>query len=143
MVFKRESVYARLKKLEEVLATLRAQGPFSLQEFKRDTRLQWIIERGLQLAASLILDIGNHILAGVFQISVDEYEKILEKLNEKRVISDDLYGEIKGLGGFRNILVHGYLDLDLDLVYVHYQNGLRVFPRFIAEIEAWLQNHVK
>jgi len=143
MVFKRESVYARLKKLEEVLAILRAQGPFSVGEFKKDTRLQWIIERGLELAASLILDIGNHILAGIFQTSVDEYEKILEKLNEKRVLSDELYRELRGLGGFRNILVHGYLDLDLDLVYAHYQRGLRVFPQFIAEIETWLREYEK
>jgi len=43
----------------------------------------------------------------VYGISVDEYEEILEKLYEKAVISAALYQELRGLGGFRNILVHG------------------------------------
>lgn len=143
MVLKKESIYTRLNKLEEVLATLREKGPVSLEEYKRDVSLQWTIERGLELAASFILDIGNHILAGAFKISVDEYEQILERLAEKKVISDDLYEKLRGLGGFRNILVHGYLDLDPNLVYAHYRKALQVFPQFIAEIDACIQGSNK
>ncbi|MFQ5924043.1 MAG: HepT-like ribonuclease domain-containing protein, partial [Anaerolineales bacterium] len=61
--------------------------------------MQWIIERGLEIGSSTILDIGNHILAGAYRTAVEEYEEILEKLGEKRVISEDLYKELKGLGG--------------------------------------------
>jgi uncharacterized protein YutE (UPF0331/DUF86 family) len=69
MVFKRESVSARLRKLEEVLEKLRGKEAVSLEEYRNNVDLQWTIERGLEVASSLILDIGNHILAGVFQIS--------------------------------------------------------------------------
>jgi len=100
-----------------------------------------MIERGLELASSVILDIGNHILAGVYGISVDEYEEILEKLCEKAMISAALYQELRGLGGFRNILVHGYLRLSPELVYKHFQKALSTFPKFMAEIENWLEKH--
>ncbi len=90
----------------------------------------------------MILDIGNHILAGALQISVDEYEQTLEKLHEKRVISDELYQELRSLGGFRNILVHGYLDLNTDLVYAYYKKALDVFPQFVAEVDSWLEAYV-
>jgi len=138
MVFREESVIERLKKLEEVLAKLGERARITLEEYQRDTDARWIIERGLELGSSAILDIGNHVLAGAFQISVEEYEQILERLCEKDVISPDLHSELRGLGGFRNILVHGYLTLNPDLVYEHYRRALRSFPRFIAEIERWL-----
>lgn len=141
MVLRKESVRTQLRKLEETLARLREKADISLSEYRANLDLQWLIERGLEVSASLILDIGNHILAGAFQVSVDEHEEVLEKLHEKKVISDELYEDLRGLGGFRNILVHGYLDLDIDLVYAHYQKALRVFPRFVAEIERWLETY--
>lgn len=141
MVLRKESIRTRLRKLEEVLARLQEKRDISPSEYKANPDLQWLIERGLEVSASLILDIGNHILAGAFQVSVDEYEKILEKLHEKKVLSDELYQNLRGLGGFRNILVHGYLDLDTDLVYAHYQKATRVFPQFIAEIEKWVETY--
>lgn len=91
MVFRKESVLERLKKLEEVLAKLKERETIKLEEYRQDTDAQWIIERGLEVGSSTILDIGNHILAGVYRTSVEEYEQILEKLQEKRVISKGLY----------------------------------------------------
>ncbi len=138
MVFREESVIERLKKLEEVLARLREKAGVTLEEYQRDRDLQWIIERGLEVASSTIFDIGNHILAGVFQIPVEEYEEILTRLCEKGVIGSELLTELRGLGGFRNILVHGYLRINSVLVYEHYRRALHSFPRFIAEVERWL-----
>ena len=140
MVFKKRSVIERLKKLEEVLSKLKDKAGVALEEYRWSTDTQWIIERGLELASSAIFDIGNHILSGVYRTSVEEYEQILEKLHEKGVISKELYEELRGLGGFQNILVHGYLGLDPELVYYHFKKALHAFPRFIAEIEEWLES---
>ena len=141
MVFNKDSILERLMKLEAVLAKLKEKESMGLEEYKGDTDSQWIVERGLEIGASTILDIGNHILAGVYRTAAEQYEQILEKLGEKGVISDGLHSELKGLGGFRNILVHGYLSLNLDLVYVHYRRALESFPRFIAETERWLTKY--
>jgi uncharacterized protein YutE (UPF0331/DUF86 family) len=138
MVFSKQSVLERLKKLEEVLAKLKEKECVELTEYKRDTDTQWLVERGLEIASSMILDIGNHILASVYQTAATEYEEILEKLGEKQVISESLYKELQGLGGFRNILVHGYLSLNLELTYEHYKKALDSFPEFIVEIERWV-----
>lgn len=107
MVFKKESVLERLKKLEQVIAKLKEREKITPEKYQQDTDVQWITERGLEIGASTILDIGNHILSGAYQISVEEYEQILKRLREKQVISKELYNELRGLGGFRNILVHG------------------------------------
>jgi len=141
MVLKRESIITRLQKLEEILNKLREKEEASLEQYEHDVNLQWFVERGLELASSLIFDIGNHILTGAFRISVDEYEKILQELQRQKVISENLYHALRGLGGFRNILVHGYLELNWELVYTHYRRALQVFPVFIQEIMAWLESY--
>ena len=141
MVLRRESIITRLQKLEEILHRLREKEGVSLEQYEHDMNLQWFVERGLELASSLIFDIGNHILAGAFRISVDEYEKILQELQRQKVISENLYHTLRGLGGFRNILVHGYLELNCELVYTHYRRALQVFPGFIQEIMVWLESY--
>ena len=62
----------------------------------------------------------------------------MKGLRDRNVISASLYRQIKGLGGFRNILVHRYLDIDPDEVLQHLRKGLGVFPRFAAQVLSWL-----
>ncbi len=143
MVFREQNVIERLAKLGEIVARLQERSGMTRDEYRVDADTQWIVERGLEVGSSALLDIGNHILVGAFQISVDEYEQIIERLRERDVISPTLHAELRGLGGFRNILVHGYLKLDPELVYEHYRKALRSFPRFIAEIERWLVHRAR
>ena len=44
-----------------MLAKLKEKEGIALDEYLRDTDVQWIIERGLEIGSSMILDIGNHI----------------------------------------------------------------------------------
>ncbi len=138
MVFKKESVLERLKRFEEVLSHLETKSCTSLEDYQKETDLQWIIERGLEVASTIIFDIGNRILAGVYRTPAQGYEEILEEIWKKGVLSDELYRNLRGLGGFRNLLVHGYLSLDPRLVYENFRKASQVFPQFIAEIEEWL-----
>lgn len=43
------------------------------------------------------------------------------------------------LGGFRNILVHEYMTVDLKKVYERLQNGIPDFENFIHEINSWIE----
>lgn len=45
---------------------------------------------------------------------------------------------MKGLGGFRNILIHRYLGIDPVEVFENFQKSLEVFPEFAQEILLWL-----
>lgn len=140
MVVNRESIEARLEELDEILGELSRYRGITVERIRRNLSQQWIIERGLIAAAALILDVANHILAGHFGVYPDSYEESLEGLRNKEVISDDLYSDIRGLGGFRNILVHRYQEIDVGQVMEHYDKALTVFPRFSAEVLAWLDD---
>jgi uncharacterized protein YutE (UPF0331/DUF86 family) len=85
-----------------------------------------------------VLDVGNHLLAGAFSRTPETYEQILDALTTEGVLSAALRAELKGLGGFRNVLVHGYLDVDIERVIRALDRAPERFESFAAEIHRWL-----
>lgn len=142
MVLKPDTIEQRLKELNKILQELNKYRAIDQAKLRRDLSQRWIVERGLIAAASIILEIADHILAGQFGIYAETYEENLTALKENNVISATLYQQIKGLGAFRNILVHGYLGIDTGQVFDNFQKGLQVFPIFAQEILEWLDTQV-
>lgn len=138
MVLRREAIEQRLKELDEILQELNRYREIDPEAFRNNVSQRWIVERGLIAAASIVFDVADHILAGNFGTYAETYEESLQNLRSKEVISEELYRQIKGLGGFRNILVHQYLGIDPDEVFENFQKGLVVFPAFAKESLAWL-----
>jgi uncharacterized protein YutE (UPF0331/DUF86 family) len=55
------------------------------------------------------------------------------------VISPDLHEGLKGLGGFRNILVHNYADVDISLLYQNFLRFMDGFESFLREILTYIE----
>ena len=140
MTLRPEVVLERLRRLRQVIANLEAVRKLSREELGASFRHYWLAERGLQLAAEILFDIGNHVLAGRFDVSPSTYEEIVRMLTEKQVLSIELGDRLRGLGGFRNILVHDYLELSQDLLYGFLQDELECFGAFADQIESFLDS---
>ena len=138
MVLRREAIEERLKELDEILQELAKFRDITWEAFRTSLSQRWIIERGLIAAASVIFDVADHILAGHFGFYAETYEESLQSLRDRQVISEKLYRRIKGVGGFRNILVHCYLGVDPREVFENFHKGVRVFPLFAQEVLTWL-----
>lgn len=138
VVLRPEAIRQRLLKLEEVISRLeelRRADSRALQHSFRDT---WAAERGLQLGAEIILDVGNHILSAHFGVSARDYEDIIAQLGINGVIDSQTRDRLKGLGGFRNILVHGYLQVDPDRITEFLAKGPANFSDFARAVREWL-----
>lgn len=138
MVLRVDAIRARLLKLEEVIEHLLELRGLSVQEIEGDFRNAWSLERGLQLGAEVLLDVGNHVLSAHYGVAAADYEDILTKLGRNGVIGADLAARLRGLGGFRNILVHGYLELDPERVHQHLQSAPEDFGAFSRALRQWL-----
>jgi len=133
-----EVIRRRLNKLDEYLAILYGLRRYSLAEFTADPERYGSTERFLQLAIEALSDIGNHLVADLDLGVVDSYSDIPYLLYEADYIDMDMREKWIRMIGFRNILVHDYLDVDRKLVYEILQknlddiNALRsVFAQFI------------
>ena len=136
MVLRSDSVRERLLKLEEAASGL--ERILAARRPTPDLRDDWAIERGLQLGAEAVLDIGNHILSAHFGTSARDYEDIITRLGDVGVLPTHLRDRLRGLGGFRNILVHGYLSLDPARVGRFAEHAPADFRAFSVAIRAWL-----
>lgn len=135
---KRDVIYRRLKALDEYVQILRKSQSYSLQEFLADPERYGSAERFLQLCIEAFSDIGNHIIAENNLGVVDSYADIPEILFAKGYLSHELRSTWIQMIGFRNILVHEYLEIDRTIVHDVLQNHLhdiedieRVFAQFL------------
>jgi uncharacterized protein YutE (UPF0331/DUF86 family) len=111
----------------------------SRDEILQDSYLQDIVERNLQVAAQAIIDIANRIIAiEELKKPRDYYEAVL-RLGEATIIPLDFAKELAPIAGFRNILVHDYLDIDWNEVFTNL-NRLDELSTYMQYIKTWLKN---
>ena len=123
--------------LRQVLAALRRHAGVSPQSLRADSDLRWIIERGLQLCAQNALDISSHI-ASAAGLDPATYGSSIDCLVEANVLPAQFGERFRGVAGFRNVLVHGYLDVDLELIASLLRESLDDFEEFARHVERWL-----
>ena len=138
MTVEPDVVRRKLLEINEATAHLRAWRPVTVGRLETDQQLRWAVERGLQVAAEALFDAGTHILAAEFQEAVDEYRQVPTRLLAHGVLSAASADRLKGLAGFRNVLVHEYADIDLERL-VAGLDRLGDFDAFVADVERWLQ----
>jgi uncharacterized protein YutE (UPF0331/DUF86 family) len=131
----RHVVQARIGKIREYVALLR-QIRRSTKEasFIRDPLVYGNAERYLQLAIQGVLDISNHILADSDSRLPRDNKELFDLLATRKVLPVRLARKLVAMAGFRNILVHEYLEIDRRRVYQILRDDLDDFERFIRAV---------
>jgi uncharacterized protein YutE (UPF0331/DUF86 family) len=127
-------VAKRLGRLREYVALLRKLRCRSREEFIQDPFVIGNVERYLQLAIQVVLDISNHIVADNRLGGVEEYRDAIRLLGENGYVEPDLAQRLMPMAGLRNVLVHDYLDVDRDRIYTFVQDRLEDFEAFAVQI---------
>ena len=122
-----EVISKRLRKLDEYLSILHGLSRYTYEEFINDPEHYGSVERFLQLALETIADIGNHIISDLELGEVAWHSDIPSILAEKGHITREMEEKWIRMIGFRNILVHDYLDIDRRTVFDVLQNNLKDF----------------
>ncbi len=123
--------------LQDALGRLRKHSGHSVETLRVDVDLRWIVERGLQLCAQNALDIATHIAAGS-GLDAPDYASAIDRLAELSVLPPDFARRLRAIAGFRNVLVHAYLQVDPQVVDAVLKHGLDDLDTFVQHIERWL-----
>ncbi len=122
---KKEVVLKRAEKCEDYLCQLnKISKKYSYQDYITDPLIYASSERFLHLTIEALLDIGNHIISDDNLGKVNFYRDIPEILFENDYLNKNQKQLFIKIIGFRNILVHDYIDLDHKLVYQLLNNKL-------------------
>jgi uncharacterized protein YutE (UPF0331/DUF86 family) len=137
-VVRPEVIRKRLNKLDEYLSILYNMRQYSLDAFVNNPEHYGSAERFLHLAIEAILDMGSHVIAESDLGIVNWYSDIPAMLAKNGYIDSDLEKKWLQMIGFRNALVHDYLEIDRSIVYDILQNHLediedvkKVFVQFL------------
>jgi uncharacterized protein YutE (UPF0331/DUF86 family) len=133
----RELVRRHLLALDESLQVLRRHRQVTVEELRQDRERLWIAEHGLQLCAQNVLDVATHLAASAGRETAD-YGAAIDRLGELGVLPAAFTRELRGLAGFRNVLVHGYLEVDLHQLVRLLGARLEDFVTFARYVDAYL-----
>ena len=138
MVYRPDSVAKRLEKLRQYRTDLAQWRTLSLEDYLADRNTRYAVERLLHLISEAILDILDHLLSAKQEIVSDTYEDVLANAHRGGFLTAQRYGELRGLGGFRNLLAHEYVGLDDATVHRQMGKMNLVLPGLVLDLEQLL-----
>ncbi len=103
---------------------LRRQQTVSRAEFMKDRTLQLAIERALQAAIEACLDIGRMLLSDVGVRLPDTNPGLVLALPQHGLVDPGRVEAWVDLARLRDVLIHGYDEVDIGIVYQVLQTRL-------------------
>lgn len=132
-----ELVRKKLMRIEGFISELRALG--RPQDIEGDLVQERFIEHTLQLAIQATLDIASHIVSDDRLGEPRDNQELFTILARHGWITEELSQTLKKVVGFRNIVVHGYEELDLGIVQDVAEHRVGDLLAFVAEIRQRLE----
>ncbi|MBS3933964.1 MAG: DUF86 domain-containing protein [Truepera sp.] len=133
-----EVLRRRIAHLEANLRVLRGLTAYTLDDFLASPERYGAAERFLQLAIEAVNDMAAHLAADEDWGSFERTRDLVEIFYRRGLVDQELAERWRRMIGFRNLLVHEYLELDRRRVYRVLQENLgylealsRVFVRFL------------
>ena len=140
MTAARYTIVTHLEHLKQFIKKLeKYQEMVDKNQFLTNQMAQDAILKTLEQIAEAIITITTMVIAQHGFRKSENNEDLFVILAEEKIYPAEFAERIKGLGGFRNILVHDYINLNLELVYKNLQKGLPVFKKFARYIAGFVQ----
>ncbi len=133
-----DKIVKRLILVQEYYQLLEKKLLLPKEEFLKNPDNYLSAERLLQLISEAMIDIGNHIIAKKQLSKPETYSDIFTILSKKGIITKELGDKLLIFAGLRNILVHDYLGLDRERLYIEAKNNKDDIITFISQIRQFL-----
>ncbi len=141
MVVEYRSIKKLLDHLENKLDGIQNMD-FTFEDLTRNEDIQDILDRRLHLAIEDCISIASHLAAALSLPGREKASDVFLVLGEHGVIPDKLSKIFaKEIVGFRNILVHEYLDIDYKRVFKSYKEDLKDLRGFAKAVVTFLEKN--
>lgn len=126
----------KLARIETSLAELRRLGDPS--RIASDVVQQRFVEHTLQIAIQAALDVASHIVSDERLGEPETNRDLFAHLSRAGYLPEGLLTSLQQMAGFRNVLVHGYDDVDLAIVRRVVEHRLDDLQHLVDAIRAKL-----
>lgn len=111
----------------------------SLSSLDTDNLLRDATKYRIQVAIEIVINISEHLVAGL-NLGQPEYARDLFPLLEKaQIIDQDLADKLSKAVGLRNILVHQYQKVNLEILVFSATQGLEDLRKFAYAVNRFME----
>ena len=132
-------ILRKLAELEEYASQIEGFRAITIKEYREDWKSQRIIERTLQMMIETCVDIAGHIISDQKLRIPDSYADTFRVLNENGIIAANLCKTMEKISKFRNVIVHHYDRVDVEIVVDILRNRIDDFNQYCDAIISWLK----
>jgi len=120
----------KIAELERYLEQISEYKDISVKKYRKDWKIQRIIERTLHLMIELCIDIANHIISDRNLRMPTSYADTFRVLVEEGIIRTSLFKRLEKMAKFRNIIVHQYEQVEPEIVVSILKKNLKDFEEY-------------
>ena len=132
-------VRRKLTELSEYVSQVSEYRDVTAEQYRADWKIQRIVERTLQMAIEACVDIASHMVADRGLRAPATYADTFEILVQSGLLSPDLGEAMVKMTGFRNVIVHDYLGLDLENIWDIVHRDIPELQKKIEKIKKELE----
>jgi uncharacterized protein YutE (UPF0331/DUF86 family) len=131
-------VGARLDQMRTILRTMEGAGEMSRERLEAEPLTRAAVERFLQALVDLAVDINAHLAVAELDEAPVTAKRSFDAAARAGVISSPLATALAPAAGLRNILVHAYLDIDLDKVAAAVPRVEELFSDYVRQVATYV-----
>jgi len=132
-----ELLAKKLAMIETCVAQLRRIA--DLEKLRTDVREERFVVHTLQIAIQAALDVASHIVSDERLGEPETHRQLFDLLAGGGWLREDQVPSLRRLAGVRNVVVHGYQDVDLGVVEDVVRSRLGDLLDFAETIRSRLQ----
>ena len=131
-------VERRLAHQRDLLIELNGLHIESADQLRSEAVTRAATERMIQAVVDLAIDINGHIASSVLGRAPATGRESFDLLAESGVITSDLAQRLKPSVGLRNVLVHLYADIDIEIVAHSVAEVVEHFGDYVRAVARWM-----
>ncbi|MBI2675315.1 MAG: DUF86 domain-containing protein [Candidatus Aenigmarchaeota archaeon] len=132
-----------MRELERHTKFLQECTKYSAKQLEEDMLARGAVERYLQLAIEMVIEISEILIAGKGFRKPEKYRDAILILGEEGILPKSFAEKFAPSAGFRNILVHHYSDVDVHKLHSFLKNDIKDFDSFARYIVKYLEKQLK
>lgn len=134
----RDLLLRKLADLDQYLDQVSEYRDITIDQYRGDWKTQRIVERTLQMAIEMCVDIVNHVIADRGLRVPATYAEAFEVLGEAGLLDAARRDAMIRMSKFRNVIVHDYARVDPAIVVRILREHLEDFAQFKAAVLSWI-----
>ena len=134
----RDLILRKLADLDLYLGQVSEFRDIAVEAYRADWNTQRIVERTLQMAIEVCLDVATHIIADRRLRVPATYAEAFEVLGEAGLLEPGQRDALMRMSRFRDLLVHEYARLDPAMVVRILREHLKDLAAFKTAVLSWI-----